>query len=95
MISTRTAFTTVKQGDPDYYSDASVDEMMAELGKEKHVPWFQQAYDKYVEGKRFADQILVLQHTLVSLLEKDTRALNLGNFRDKTFMMRAGSSQRR
>ena len=30
---------------------------MAELGKEKHVPWFQQAYDKYVEGQRFASQI--------------------------------------
>ena len=31
--------------------------MMAELGKPTHVPWFQQAYDKYVEGQRFADQI--------------------------------------
>ena len=53
----RTAFTTVKQGDPDFYGDASVDEMMAELGNQTHVSWFQQAYDKYVEGQRFADQI--------------------------------------
>ena len=31
--------------------------MMAELGNQTHVPWFQQAYDKYVEGQRFANQI--------------------------------------
>ena len=43
--------------DPDYYGDVSVDEMMAELGNQTHVPWFQQAYNKYVEGQRFADQI--------------------------------------
>ena len=49
----RKAFTTVMLGDPDYYKDASVDEMMAELGKAKHVPWIQQAYNKFVEGQRF------------------------------------------
>ena len=53
----RDAFGKVLAGDPDYYGDASVDEMMAELAKPKHVPWFQQAYDKYVEGQRFANQI--------------------------------------
>ena len=31
--------------------------MMAELGNQTHVPWFQRAYDKYVEGQRFASQI--------------------------------------
>ena len=31
--------------------------MMAELAQEKHVPWFQQAYNKYVEGQRFASDI--------------------------------------
>ena len=31
--------------------------MMTELAQEKHVPWFQQAYNKYVEGQRFADQV--------------------------------------
>ena len=51
------AFTQVKAGDPDFYGDATVDEMMTELGQEKHVPWFQQAYNKYVEGQRFASQI--------------------------------------
>ena len=50
------AFTTVKQGDPDYYG-VDINEMMGELAQEKHVPWFQQAYNKYVEGQRFADQI--------------------------------------
>ena len=30
---------------------------MDELAKSKHVPWFQQAYDKYVDGQRFASQI--------------------------------------
>ena len=29
---------------------------MTELGNQTHVPWFLQAYDKYVEGQRFADQ---------------------------------------
>ena len=51
------AFTTVLNGDPDYYNDVTVDDMMTELGKTTHVPWFQQAYEKYVEGQRFADQI--------------------------------------
>ena len=32
--------------------------MMTELAQEKHVPWFQQAYNKYVEGQRFASDIL-------------------------------------
>ena len=50
-------FNTVKTGDPDYYGDVTVDEMMAELAKPTHVPWFQQAYNKYVEGQRFANQI--------------------------------------
>ena len=31
--------------------------MMDELAKPKHVPWFQQAYDKYVEGQRFTSDI--------------------------------------
>ena len=44
-------------GDPGYYNGVDVNEMMAELGQEKHVPWFQQAYNKYVEGQRFASQI--------------------------------------
>ena len=30
---------------------------MTELGKPTHVPWFQQAYDKYVDDQRFASQI--------------------------------------
>ena len=51
------AFTQVKAGDPDFYGDATVDEMMTELAQEKHVPWFQQAYNKYVEGQRFASDI--------------------------------------
>ena len=51
------AFTTVKTGDPDYYDDVSVQDMIDELAKPTHVPWFQQAYDKFVEGQRFADQI--------------------------------------
>ena len=51
------AFTQVKAGDPDYYNDVTVDEMIAELAKPTHVPWFQQAYDKYVDGQRFASQI--------------------------------------
>ena len=51
------AFTTVKEGDPDYYNDVGVEDMMEELGKQTHVPWFQQAYDKYVDGQRFASQI--------------------------------------
>ena len=51
------SFKQVKEGDPDYYDDVSVQDMMTELGKPKHVPWFQQAYNKYVEGQRFADQI--------------------------------------
>ena len=53
----KNAFNTVKAGDPDYYDDSGVDEMMTELAQEKHVPWFQQAYDKYVEGQRFTSQI--------------------------------------
>ena len=53
----KNAFKQVKEGDPDYYDDVSVQDMMDELAKPKHVPWFQQAYDKYVEGQRFADQI--------------------------------------
>ena len=50
-------FTQVKQGDPDYYDDVEVQDMMDELAKPTHVPWFQQAYDKYVEGQRFASDI--------------------------------------
>ena len=53
----KNAFTTVKTGDPDYYDDVTVDEMMTELGQATHVPWFQQAYNKFVDGQRFADQI--------------------------------------
>ena len=49
------AFTTVKKGDPDFYGDVEVDDIMEELAQEKHVPWFQQAYEKYVDGQRFAD----------------------------------------
>ena len=44
-------------GDPGYYKDVSIDEIMGELGNQTHVPWLQQAYDKYVEGQTFADQI--------------------------------------
>ena len=51
------AFTTVRNGDPDYYGDVEVNEMMAELAQPTHVPWFQQAYNKFVEGQRFANQI--------------------------------------
>ena len=51
------AFGRVKAGDPDFYGDAGVQEMMAELGNQTHVPWFQQAYEKYVDGQRFASQI--------------------------------------
>ena len=53
----KAAFTTIKTGDPDFYSDVSVQDMMDELAQEKHVSWFQQAYNKYIEGQRFADQI--------------------------------------
>ena len=53
----RNAFTQVMLGDPDYYGDASVDEMMTELAQQTHVSWFQQAYEKYVEGQKFASQI--------------------------------------
>ena len=53
----RDAFTTVKDSDLDFYGDINVDEMMAELAKSTHVPWFQQAYDKFVDGQRFASQI--------------------------------------
>ena len=68
--------------------------MMAELAQEKHVPWFQQAYNKYVEGQRFADQILVLEHTLVSLLGLDINLVNLVNLRERIFMIQTDSSQR-
>ena len=51
------AFTAVKTGDPDYYNDVSVEDMMTELGQPTHVPWFQQAYNRFVEGQRFASQI--------------------------------------
>ena len=45
-------------GDPGYYNGVvTIDEMMAELANPSHVPWFQQAYNKYVEGQRFASQI--------------------------------------
>ena len=30
---------------------------MTELAQQTHVPWFQQAYDKYVVGQKIADQI--------------------------------------
>ena len=53
----RDAFNAVKAGDPDYYGVVSVDVMMAELSSQTCVPWFQQAYDKYVEDQRFAPQI--------------------------------------
>ena len=69
------AFKTVKEGDPDYYNDVEVQDMMDELAQEKHVPWFQQAYDKFVEGQRFASDILVLEHTLVTLLGKEISLL--------------------
>ena len=91
----RDAFGKVLAGDPDYYDDDEVDEMMAELAKPTHVPWFQQAYCKFVEGQRFASQILVLEHTLVSLLGTEIKALNLENLIDKILMIRAGSLQRR
>ena len=40
----RDAFRDEIDSDPTYYDDVTEEDMMAELAKSKHVPWFKQAY---------------------------------------------------
>ena len=53
----RDAFQDEIDSDPAYYDDVIEEDMMAELAKPKHVPWFQQAYCKYAKGKGFIKDI--------------------------------------
>ena len=83
----KNAFTTVKTGDPDLYGDATVDEMMAELAQPTHVPWFQQAYNKFVEGQRFASQIPGTRTYSGLTLGTRNQSYNSLILIDKTFMI--------
>ena len=43
---------------PDFYKDDALKaDMLAEMAKPVHLPWFKQAYRKYAKGQRFADAI--------------------------------------
>ena len=53
----RDAFCDEIDSDPTYYDDVTEEDMMAELAKPKHVPWFKQAYCKYAKGQRFIRDI--------------------------------------
>ena len=53
----RDAFQDEIDSDPAYYDDVTEEDMMAELAKPKHVPWFKQAYCKYAKGQGFIKDI--------------------------------------
>ena len=91
----RDAFTTVKTGDPDYYGDATVNEMMTELAKPTRVPWFQQAYDKYVKGQRFASEIPSTTTYFGLTLGNRRQGSKLSELQRNDIHDQEGSSQRR
>ena len=52
------AFDNEIADDPAFYKDADLKtDMVKELAKTEHEPWFKQAYRKYAKGQRFADQL--------------------------------------
>ena len=52
------AFNAEIASDRDFYKDKDLKtDMIAEMGKPVHLPWFKQAYKNFAKGKRFADQI--------------------------------------
>ena len=52
------AFNAKIADKPDFYKDKDLRaDIVAEMAKPVHLPWFKQAYHKYAKGKRFADQI--------------------------------------
>ena len=52
------AFDAEIAGDRAFYKDADLKtDMVKEMAKEVHEPWFKQAYKLYAKGKRFADEI--------------------------------------
>ena len=53
----RDAFQDEIDSDPAYYSDVTEEDMMAELARPKHVPWFKQTFCKYAKGQVFIKDI--------------------------------------
>ena len=62
--------------------------MMVELGNHDYLSWFQQAYNKYVDGQRFAPAIPGTRKNSGLTLGNDTNPLNSVNLRGKIFMTR-------
>ena len=52
------AFNKEIAADPSFYKDKDLRaDMVKEMAKDVHEPWFKQAYKLYAKGKRFADEI--------------------------------------
>ena len=61
------AFTTVKTGDPDYYNDVTVDDMMTELAQPTHVLGSSRLITSLLRDRGLLTRFPVLEHTLGSL----------------------------